>query len=71
MEWALEFGPLEYFGLAMLGMTLVSFLCHGSSLKGAMMAIFGMLVSTVGLDPGNATPRLTFGSTTCSMGSNS
>ncbi len=63
VEWALEFGPLEYFGLAMLGLTLVSFLCHGSSLKGTMMALFGMLISTIGLDPVSAKPRLSFGTT--------
>ena len=63
VEWALEFGPLEYFGLGMLGLTLVSFLSSGSTLKGVIMAVFGMLVATVGLDPVQAAPRLSFGST--------
>jgi putative tricarboxylic transport membrane protein len=63
VEWALEFGPLEYFGLGMLGLTLVSFLSSGSTLKGVLMAIFGMLIATVGLDPIQAAPRLSFGST--------
>lgn len=63
VEWALEFGPMEYFGLSMLGLTLISFLSHGSTLKGVIMAIFGMLVATVGLDPIQAAPRLSFGST--------
>ncbi len=62
VEWALEFGPQEYFGLAMLGLTLVSFLSSGSTLKGVIMAVFGMLVAAVGLDPMEASPRLTFGS---------
>jgi putative tricarboxylic transport membrane protein len=63
VEWALEFGPLEYFGLGMLGLTLVSFLTSGSTLNGVIMAVFGMLVATVGLDPIQAAPRLSFGST--------
>jgi putative tricarboxylic transport membrane protein len=63
VEWALEFGPIEYFGLAILGLTLVSFLSRGSSLKGVMMAVFGMLVASIGLDPMRASPRLDFGST--------
>ena len=62
VEWALEFGPLEYFGVSMLGMTLVSFLTSGSNLKSVIMAVFGMLVASVGTDPVDASARLTFGS---------
>lgn len=61
IEWALEFGPPEYFTLAILGMTLVTFLAKGSTLKAIMMAILGMILGTVGLDPMTAIPRLSFG----------
>lgn len=59
-EWALEFGPPEYFSLMALGMTLVTFLGRGSALKTIMMAILGMLLGTVGLDPVNSVARFTF-----------
>ena len=62
-EWALEFGPPEYCSLMILGMTLVTFLAKGSPLKTAMMAVFGMLLGTIGLDPVSSVARLTFGST--------
>ncbi|HBB15509.1 MAG TPA: transporter [Syntrophus sp. (in: bacteria)] len=62
-EWALEFGPPEYFSLMVLGMTLVTFLGRGSAVKTIMMAILGMLLGTVGLDPVNSVARFTFGST--------
>lgn len=62
VEWALQFGPAEYFGLAMMGVTLVSYLSSGSVTKGLIMAILGMLAATMGLDPMMGTPRFTFGS---------
>ena len=62
VEWALEFGPPEYFSLMVLGLTLVTFLGKGSALKTIMMAILGMLLGTVGLDPVNSVSRFTFGS---------
>jgi putative tricarboxylic transport membrane protein len=61
VEWALEFGSPEYFSLAVLGLTLVSYLAHGSILKAIMMAVVGMLAATVGLDPVRSIPRYYFG----------
>lgn len=62
VEWALKFGPPEYFSLMVLGMTLVTFLGKGSALKTVMMALLGMLLGTVGLDPVTSVARFTFGS---------
>jgi putative tricarboxylic transport membrane protein len=59
-EFALKFGPPEYFGVIFLGMTLLMYLSRGSLLKGVMMAVFGLIISFVGLDPIEGSPRLTF-----------
>jgi putative tricarboxylic transport membrane protein len=45
---ALAFGPVEYFWLAMLGLTLVAGLSKGSTLKGLAGCGIGLLISMVG-----------------------
>jgi putative tricarboxylic transport membrane protein len=59
-EFALKFGPPEYFGVIFLGMTLLMYLSRGSLLKGVMMAVFGLIISFVGLDPIEGSSRMTF-----------
>jgi putative tricarboxylic transport membrane protein len=59
-EYALKFGPPEYFGLILLGLTLLIYLSHGSIFKAIMMGAFGLILSFIGLDPINASPRMTF-----------
>lgn len=61
---ALRFGPPEIFGLLILGFTMVTYLGRGSRLKSAAMAILGLFLGTIGLDPITATPRFTYGSIT-------
>jgi putative tricarboxylic transport membrane protein len=63
-EFSLRFGPPEYFGLTMLGLTLVAYLAQGSMLKAIMMAVIGLLLSTVGLDPVRSMARFTYGTVT-------
>jgi putative tricarboxylic transport membrane protein len=58
---ALKFGPHEYFALIVLGLTFVIYLSHGSMLKALMMCCLGLMLSTVGLDPITAAPRMTLG----------
>src|SRR5882762_4423909 len=48
---ALRFGPPEIFGLLLLGFTMVTYLAGASKLKAVAMALLGMLLGTVGLDP--------------------
>jgi putative tricarboxylic transport membrane protein len=60
----LKFGPPEYFSIIVLGMTLVIYLARGSILKAIIMALFGLLLSTVGIDLITGYPRFTFGSMT-------
>jgi putative tricarboxylic transport membrane protein len=60
-RFALEFGPPEYFGLMMVGLTLVVFLSEGSLLKSLISCVFGLLLSIVGADLFTAESRFTFG----------
>ncbi|MFA9430465.1 tripartite tricarboxylate transporter permease [Egicoccus sp. AB-alg2] len=58
---ALQFGPPEFFALALLGMTSVASLASGSVLKALIAGTFGLLLATVGLDPVSGAVRFTFG----------
>jgi putative tricarboxylic transport membrane protein len=60
---ALSFGPAEYLGLGLFSLTAISGLSGRSLLKGVIVAIFGMLLVSVGVDGHSSLPRLTFGST--------
>jgi putative tricarboxylic transport membrane protein len=59
---ALKFGPPEYFGLLLASLTLLTYLVRGSVFKAIVMAVIGLILSTIGLDMIEGTPRLTFGS---------
>lgn len=65
---ALRFGPPEYFALTFLGLTLVAYLSRGSVLKGLVMAILGLLLGTIGMDPISGEERFTYGSLTLGDG---
>lgn len=60
-EFALDFGPPEYFALTLGGLTLVSFLGSGAWPKALAMAALGLLLGTVGLDPVRSEARFVFG----------
>ena len=60
VETALSFGPPEYFALMCLGLTVLTFLGHGSMLKSLMMAVLGLFLGTVGIDPIMGVQRFTF-----------
>jgi len=47
-EVALAFGPIEYFWLAILGLTLVAALSDGDTSKGVVGACVGLLLSMIG-----------------------
>ena len=59
--FALRFGPPEYFALAFMSLTLVTYVSKGSVIRSLMMGCVGLLMSTVGLDPITSTGRFTFG----------
>lgn len=50
-DFALAFGPAEYFALAVLGLSLVSALSMGAVMRSIVGLLFGLLVITIGIDP--------------------
>jgi len=58
---ALMFGPAEYTVLILFSLTMVATVAGKSIIKGLIAAGFGLMLSTVGLDPILSTQRLTFG----------
>jgi putative tricarboxylic transport membrane protein len=58
---ALKFGPPEYFAIILLGFTFIIYLAQQSVIKAAIMALTGLLLSMIGLDPITSQPRMTFG----------
>jgi putative tricarboxylic transport membrane protein len=61
---AIRFGPVEIFGILVLSFTMVTYLAGQSKLKATAMAIVGLIIATIGLDPIVVTPRFAFGSFT-------
>ena len=60
-EFALRFGPPEYFSLMLLGLAIVTYLASGPAWKALTMACLGIFLGTIGMDSINATSRFTFG----------
>jgi putative tricarboxylic transport membrane protein len=60
-QFALRFGPPEYFALIFLALTIVSGLAVGSTIKALLMAALGMLIGVIGMDMNTGIPRFTFG----------
>lgn len=60
-EFALAFGPPEYFALMALGLLLAVTLSSGSVVKGLIILFLGLLLAMVGLDPISGKVRFTFG----------
>ncbi len=62
-NYALAFGPVEYFGLMVLALSLVTAFTGKSLVRGLISTIFGLLLGNVGDDVISGDPRLTFGIT--------
>jgi putative tricarboxylic transport membrane protein len=60
VNFALKFGPPEYFSLMVLGLMVLTFLTSTSMLRALMMASFGLIVGTIGLDNISGLARFTF-----------
>ncbi len=60
-RFALRFGPAEYFGLALFGISLMASVSGDRVVKGMLAGMLGLALVTVGLDPMTAYPRYTFG----------
>ncbi|WP_114966313.1 tripartite tricarboxylate transporter permease [Alkalilacustris brevis] len=61
-EYALTFGPAEYFALMVLGLVAASTITNSTPSKGLAMVVLGMLIATVGIDSQSGAARFTFGS---------
>lgn len=59
---ALAFGPQEYFCIALLALVVLAGVTGGSIIKSGLMAIIGIMLGTVGMDPMTAIERFTFSS---------
>ena len=57
---ALAFGPPEYFGLVLLGLTALAAV-GGDVLKGLTVGVAGLLLGTIGIDPQVGVSRFDFG----------
>ncbi len=58
---ALKLGPPEFFSLIVMGLCIGMGLASKSLLKSFMTAVFGMLISLIGIDLVQGKPRFTFG----------
>lgn len=60
-EFAIRFGPPEYFSLTLLGLISIAVVGREAPLKGFMTGAFGLLIATVGTDSFSNAQRFTFG----------
>ncbi len=58
--FALNFGPAEFTAIVLFSFTLIAGLTGASLIKGIIAAALGVFLSTIGLDPMDSTPRMTF-----------
>lgn len=69
-QFALKFGPYEYFAVAVFSLTLIASLSGDSLLKGVLSGLIGMAFALVGSAPIDAFPRFTFGFSSLDAGFN-
>jgi putative tricarboxylic transport membrane protein len=67
-EWALAFGPPEYFAIAALGLLILSGITGTSMIRAALMVLVGIMLGTIGVDPMTGILRFTMGSTDLAKG---
>ncbi|TDG00104.1 tripartite tricarboxylate transporter permease [Paenibacillus piri] len=60
-EYALKFGPPEFFALMVLGLTMVIGLMGKSLVRGMISAVIGLNLALIGMDPMSGSLRFTFG----------
>jgi len=69
-NFALAFGPPEYFALMFMGLSLVISLSGRALLKGVIAMALGLIASLIGQNPLTGVARLTFGSVELMAGVN-
>ncbi len=61
VEFALSFGPAEYFALIVLGFTTISAVLGDTPMRGLVSLFFGLALGLVGIDLQTGQARYTFG----------
>src|SRR5690625_64221 len=61
-ELAYNFGPPEYFGLVIFGLSMLSSISGKSTIKNLLGGLLGLLIASVGTDFTTGVERFTFGS---------
>jgi len=59
-RYALRFGPPEFFGLAVFGLTIIITVSEKNLLKGSISGLLGLFFASFGVDPILGYPRFTF-----------
>jgi putative tricarboxylic transport membrane protein len=67
-EYALRFGPPEYFSLLTMGLIVMGYMTGGSMLKNLAMVVLGLLFGLVGIDTMSGEFRFSFGLATLGDG---
>ena len=65
---AVNFGPPEYFALAITGLMSIAVVSSESTTKGLLTGCLGILIATIGTDPMSNAQRFTFGDSNLSGG---
>ncbi len=60
-QWAIRFGPAEYFVLIIFTFTMLSALSGKQFVKGLIATGFGLMLASIGIDQGTGIARFTFG----------
>ena len=60
-ELAMKFGSPEYFWLSLFGLTIIAGINSDSMILGLMSGAFGLVLSTIGMDPMEGVERFMFG----------
>src|SRR5216684_5602380 len=60
-NFALRFGPPEYFALLLLGLLVLAYMSGGSMVKALAMAAFGLLLGMIGIDQMTGYFRFAYG----------
>lgn len=67
-QYALKFGPAEFFMLSVFALALIASMSEGQMVKGMLSGVLGLLIATVGTDPIGGYARFTFGNTDIAAG---
>ncbi|NWO11982.1 C4-dicarboxylate ABC transporter permease [Chromohalobacter salexigens] len=66
-EFALKFGPAEYFSLSIFGLVIIASVAK-SLIKGVIAGLIGLLLAVVGTDPVAGVTRFTYGNSSLLTG---